>query len=850
MRVRFRVDKLIVVKLFLLPILFFILCFESAYARQNADSLKYVPIKDSLNKSADSLKTNGDFDAIVEYNAKDSAVFDVEHEKLLLYNDGTLKYKEYELKGARIILYKDISIMESYGVTDTSGKMVGTPVFMEGSKKYEAAKLRYNFKTKQGNIEMGSTQLEGGFYEGEKIKKVTEDIFFIQNGRYTTCDKKDPDFYFGSPRMKIIQGDKVIAEPVYLYIAGVPVFVIPFGIFPNHSGRSSGIIPPAYGEDPTYGRYLSHLGYFWAINDFTDIAVQGDYFTNNRLDLESRFRYVLRYKFNGSVDLGGSRIRVGEPGDLDKFFSDQWHIGVTHNQNFDPTTSLTANVSLYSSKTYLTNSTNNLNTLLEQNAISTVTLSKSWEGTPNNLSINYTRDQNLENGEISQVAPAISFSRSQTFPFRTKSTSQTDLKWYEEISYSYNAQLQYHANKLLVNANDQSYGYNYNDRGGISQSVSSTAPIKISEFSLSPFINYNEVWYHKYVLESYDPVSRSVLTTDQKGFKAFRYFNTGVNLNTKLIGIFNTNFFGVIKGFRHTILPTISYIYTPDFSDPKWNIYGTYKDSLGNPVKYSFFQKEIFGYPGIGEQQSIGFNVSNIFEMKVKDTDTSNTKLQILNLNAALNYNFVADSNKFSELSLGYRTQAGNWLNIAGTTTYNLYKYVDGVGRISKFLWNTDKKLAQLTSISVNISTSLQGGQDESVKKDTTNRISNSAEYVGIYGEEPVDFSIPWNVGLNYNYSINKEIPSQILKSSNISANLGFNLTPNWKFTFSTGYDIFQKQFTAPYVTIYRDLHCWEMNFNWVPTGAYRGFRFEIRVKAPQLQDVKITKQTNYRGVF
>ena len=62
--------------------------------------------------------------------------------------------------------------------------------------------------------------------------------------------------------------------------------------------------------------------------------------------------------------------------------------------------------------------------------------------------------------------------------------------------------------------------------------------------------------------------------------------------------------------------------------------------------------------------------------------------------------------------------------------------------------------------------------------------------------------------------------------------------------------DIFLQQFSTPYVTIYRDLHCWEMSFNWVPTGLYRGFKFELRIKAPQLQDIKVTKQTNYRGVF
>jgi hypothetical protein len=40
------------------------------------------------------------------------------------------------------------------------------------------------------------------------------------------------------------------------------------------------------------------------------------------------------------------------------------------------------------------------------------------------------------------------------------------------------------------------------------------------------------------------------------------------------------------------------------------------------------------------------------------------------------------------------------------------------------------------------------------------------------------------------------------------------------------------------------------MNFNWIPKGGYRGFRLEIRVKAPQLQDLKITKQGSARGVY
>lgn len=828
-----------------------------AYSQQNGDSVLYVPITDTL-KPYDTVRSQSDINAIIEYSATDSAIFDISDDKLLLYNEAELKYKEFDLKAARIVLFRESSTMEAYGVPDTvtAGKYIGQPVFMEGSKRYDAFKLRYNFTTRKGNIDMGSTEIEGGFYLGEKIKKVDENVYFIQNGRYTTCDKAEPDYYFGSPKLKIIQGEKVIAEPVFLHIDGVPIFALPFGIFPNHSGRSSGLIPPAYGEDPTYGRYLSHLGYFWAINDYIDIAAQGNYYTKGRIDLSSRFRYVLRYKLSGTIDVGGSRIRLGEDTDNDKIFSDEWRIGVYHNQSIDPTTNLTANVNFYSSKNYFTTSTNNLEDLLRQNALSNVTLSKFWEGTPNSVSLNYSRDQNLTTGEIKQTIPSVTFVRSQTFPFRGKNTSLIDLKWYESISYGYNSQLLYIDQKLLVNPSLIDGNFTKNSRGGLRQALNLSAPIKISEFSFSPFFNYSEVWYNKSVEKSFSSSDSTVITNELTGFRSFRYFSTGVSLNTRLIGLFNTNILG-IKGLRHTLTPAVTYSFQPDFSEPQWNAWGSYTNQFGQQVIYSFFEREVFGGAPLGEQQALNFSVGNIFEMKVEDTDSTDSKFQLLNLNAGIAYNFVADSLNFSELGLNYRTQIGDFLNIGGGASFNLYKYVDGVGRINKFLWNEEKRIAQLTNFNISLSTTLQGGELNPVTNDSTlqeeelsQESTQESEYTGIYDDRPPDFSIPWSVTLNYNYSINKSIPSVISKFSNISGSLNFNLTRNWKFTFSTGYDIFLKEFSTPYVTIYRDLHCWEMSFNWVPTGLYRGFKFELRIKAPQLQDIKVTKQTNYRGVF
>lgn len=822
--------------------------FDAILLSQNAgDSVIYVPISDTVKKNS---QRESEIDAIVRYSAVDSIVFDITDEKIYLYNNAELLYRDYKLKAARIILYRESSVMEAYGAEDTSGNISGTPVFYEGSKRYDAFRLKYNFHTRRGTIEMGSTEIEGGFYLGEKIKKVDEKIYFIKDGRYTTCDKTNPDYYFGSPKMKVIQGDKVIAEPVFLYVDDVPVFALPFGIFPNHSGRSSGLIPPAYGEDAFYGRYLSRLGYFWAINDYMDLSLQGNYYTKGRTDLYSRFRYALRYKFQGSVELGGSRIRIGEENDNDKQFSDEWRIALNHSHTIDPTLNLIANVNFLSGKNYYNTSTNNLNDLLMQNAISNITFSKLWEGTPNSLVLNYSRDQNLISGEVRQIIPSLTFTRSQSFPFRTKNTNIFDLKWYEVISYSYNSQLLYRDEKVLANPFDQNGYFIKNNRGGLKQVLNISSPLKVYEFNISPFFNYNEIWYNRFIIKKFNSQDSSINTVEQRAFRTFRYFNTGISFNTRLIGVFRAGFLGIL-GLRHIITPQVTYSYQPDFSEPLWNAYGSYVDKFGREVKYSYYEKEVFGGAPAGEQQSLNFSVGNIFEIKMKDNDTTDKKFQLLNLNAALSYNFAADSLRFSEIGINYRTQIGNFLNVGGGASFNLYQYIQGKGRINKFLLNEEKKLAQLTSFNISLSTSVQGGELKTSEIDTVEReYADENEYIGIYGDKPADFSIPWNISLSYNYGINKQNPFDPKKFSAVSGNIGFNLTSKWKFTFSAGYDLISNEFSTPYVTIYRDLHCWEMSFNWIPAGLYRGYRFELKVKAPQLHDVKITKQSNYRGVY
>ncbi len=314
-----------------------------------------------------------------------------------------------------------------------------------------------------------------------------------------------------------------------------------------------------------------------------------------------------------------------------------------------------------------------------------------------------------------------------------------------------------------------------------------------------------------------------------------------------------------ISAIRHTVSPSISYSYTPDFSEPFWGYYGSYVNSDGNTVKYNKFEREIFGGPGRGETQNIAFNVSNIFEMKTTvdptDTTSKEQKIQLLNLDASLGYNFAADSVKFSPISLGFRTQVGNLFSFNGSSTYTLYDVNEAGQSINKFLVDQGKGLLRLTYFSFSISTSLSGEKLKSSEPENRTSLNQEDEfqlgqqnqvYKGIYDTKDADFTIPWDVSLNYNYSLNKMNPAQAIISSNLSSSINFNLTPKWKFSFSGSYDFDRQEFAAPQIKISRDLHCWIMNFTWNPIGTYRGYTLEIRVKAPQLQDLKITKRDRF----
>lgn len=853
----------------------------SAVAQSVAPRDTVAVLSDSLRVASDSLarkdsaaarldtlgrRSPSGVDSVVAYTAVDSIVYELAGRTMTLHGESTIKYKELGLKAARVDINWNTATLHARGVPDpadsTGVRYKGLPDLSDGPEMYHGSTISYNFRTRKGKIDLGKTEIEKGLYYGSAIKKVENDILFVSDGKFTTCDLEQPHYYFGSPAMKVVVRDKVIARPIYLYIADVPVFALPFGVFPTERGRRSGLIAPAYGESAR-GRYLLHLGYYWAMNDYMDWSARADGYSKGSYTLYSDFRYGLRYYFNGSLSGSYGRVVSTETTDPDYAEQTVFNIRFAHNQEFNPSTRLVVDFT-FTSGSYYQQTSNSLNDLLRQNVISNATLSKYWEGTPNSMTVNLRRDQNLQptdgSVELSEILPSLSFNHSQSYPFRPEKASEGSgtLKWYELIGVSYGGQFL----NTRTTTNHVTYKQ-VDERRGVQHTITANASPRVGPISIGPFFNYTEKWYDKQIDRSFNPSDSTLTTQDVKSITAVRYFDMGLSASTKFFGIFQPGVFG-IKGIRHQVLPSISYTYQPDFSKAGYGYYGRYTDMTGTEQQYSLYEREVFGGAPAEERQAIGLRIGNIFEMKTAAGDTSDreNKFQLLNLDMSTSYNFARDSLRFDEVGVGFRTSIGQILNIGGSARYNLYKYVPdpvrpGTGRrVNKFLLSEEGRFGDMTGFSISLGTRFSGEKQTTAagpvrSAEDSLREKERSGYRGLYDQETPDFSIPWNLDLNWNFSQSRPgDPSLIYRSSGISASLGLNLTENWKFTASANYDLINNELAAPQITVYRDLHCWEMNFSWVPTGYYRNFRLEIRLKAPQLQDVKLTKQASGRDLF
>lgn len=833
-----------------------------------------------------------DLDNQVVFSSKDSMIM-VGREMTFMYGDGQIDYGDLKLTAEDIELDMAKSEVYAVGVEDSLGEVVGSPVFEEAGTAYESGTMRYNFKSKRGYITNVITQQGEGYLTGGTTKKTDGEDFYVENGRYTTCDDHEcPHFYLQLTRAKVRPKKNIVTGPAYMVLAGLPLpLAVPFGYFPFSDKYASGVIVPTFGDDYNRGFYLSDGGYYFAINDYIDLALTGEIYTKGSWGLSAQSTYNKRYKFNGHFNVNYLKTINGEKGDPDYSTATNFQVLWSHTQDAksNPNMTLSASVN-FTTSGYSRSSVNAYysNAFTENTKSSTINLSYRFPQSKWQLSTSLNLSQRTQDSTLSVSFPNLNVSMSQTYPFKRKKPVG-DEKWYEKIRMSYSGQLQ---NSLTAKQDEFFKKSLIKDwRNGMKHNIPISATFNLFKyFNLTPSINITDRMYTSKIRREWDPAKSAEICDTTYSFYNVWDFTSSVSLDTKIYGFFQPlPFLGdKVKMIRHVMTPTVSFSYAPDFSSPWFGYYGqySYTDTQGNPQtrKYSLFPNSLFGVPGQGKTGAVSFSLANNLEMKVKTNDSIGEKKVSLieNFTVSQSYNFAADSLNWSNINTSLLLRLTKQFNLNLNATWDVYTYqLNSAGnpvRVNIPRWKAGKGIGRLSSTGTSFSYTFNNDTfkrkdkkdaDKGKKDDDNNGGSsfddtsggrprsprdngdNSGDDLQLDADGYVPWSVPWSLSVNYsiNYSYGDfnyekmEYNGKITQNLSLSGNI--RPTKNWEFSATASYDFETHKLAYMNLNISRDLHCFTMRASVIPIGPYKSYNFHISVKSSLLSDLKYDKRSS-----
>ena len=151
------------------------------------DSIKSLPVDTTRQRLSRINREQADLETSVTFDATDSLLM-IGQNNTYLYGNAKVEYGNFKLNAQEIRMELDKSTVYAVGAPDSTGQIVGNPVFQDGGDEYESKEMSYNFKTQRGYITDVITEQGEGYLTGGASKKMEDGSFFIQYGKYTTCE--------------------------------------------------------------------------------------------------------------------------------------------------------------------------------------------------------------------------------------------------------------------------------------------------------------------------------------------------------------------------------------------------------------------------------------------------------------------------------------------------------------------------------------------------------------------------------------------------------------------------------------------------------------------------------------
>ncbi len=853
---------------------------KGVFPAKTVEDSTVVSLSD-IQKIGDTVKTDSIkpkksvLEGKIKYKAESYTKLDQKKKLITLYDKAELYYQDIELKSGIIVFNYENNEVYAGRIKDSSGVYSQYPKFKQGSNEVEPDSIRFNYKTKKALIWNSRTE-QGEFkVRAEISKRVNDSVYFLKGARFTTAeDIEDPEYYFRTSRLKFVPKKKVVTGLTNMVIADVPTpLALPFAFFPMSETSQSGLIIPTWNDTRQQGYSLQNGGYYLALSDYYDLAILGDYYTNGSYATRFESNYAQRYRFRGNVNFRFENLINSERGFPDYSKTNIYNIQWSHSQDAksNPNSRFSASVNFGSSR-YFRQSLNQVNvgSNLNNTLSSSISYARAFNSVPAvNLSLTATHTQNTNTEQINMTLPTLQMSVDRVFPFAPKDGVKKGL--IRNINLQYNLR-----GENRIATTDSLFfkpGMFENAKVGMQHSIPLSTNFKVFKyFSATSSVNYEEVWYLKTIRKSFDVLTNKEIVSEVNKFDSFRTYSFSSSLGTTIYGTFKFGDTKKIQAIRHVMRPSVSYSYTPSFRQ----YYDTYDaDGTGTMIKeYTRFEQGVFGAPGRNMSSSVGFSLSNTFEAKVREKDSTKTeprKIMLLNnLNLATSYDVTADSLNWAPLRVsGGTTLFRNKMNLNFGMTLNPYA-IDNSGRqFNTFNIDNGGSLFRMTSANMTINYSLNSTEfGESAKKKKNNQgVRNGGREDDLFGtntdfsdrrmnqfgsdEEEEDnfkgfykYDLPFDVNFAYQLTYSNARREKEISGNSVMVSANTDLSPKWKVGVSTGYDFVQQGVTFTQFRFSRDLLSWRMDFSWTPYGTNAFWSFFIGIKSGMLSDIKWEKRT------
>ncbi|PWJ42719.1 putative LPS assembly protein LptD [Sediminitomix flava] len=823
----------------------------------------------------------------------DSSWTDVINQEMVLYNNAEIVYGSKVLKASEIRVNFATNTVTALGIPDSTGVLVGQPVFKDGPAVYNAREMIYNLQTEKGLIRGIVTEEGDGIVQSRLMKKTPGESIYMGGNIYTTCNLEHPHYAIRARKMKLVPQKHIVSGPFNFELneISLPLGFV-YGLFPSQRNPSSGFIMPSYGESSDRGFYLRDGGFYFSISDYAAVQLLGEIYTLGGWGLRSRIDYRKRYAFNGNFDLNYRKV-VAMADDGSDDITNDYRLAWTHSMDSKNSFSFSASVNLASTD-YNRNNLANSNDYLSSTSNSNVRFSKTFQGTPFSTTGSVRLNQNLVNG-IETLQGDLGLNMTRVQPFKGKSNKKDPIS---QLSISYTGSLQGEMTNdttrfenfpfdvvnnrtepiveydslnrppsLIENLGFYSNFINYGVQHNIPISTNFTL---LKYFNFTPSFTYREVWSPERFEYTYNEEENAVEVEKFNEFTRQYEYSTAIGSTTRMYAFYN------FKGgstLRHQMTPSLSFSYRPNFADSQFGYYENVQtDPDGTTREVSTIQGSTFNSPGAGENASLSFSLGNQFELKVRDKNYTGEegqdkfkKVKILNsLSLSGSYNFLADSLNLSTIRVSGNTTLFKNISLNFGATLDPYAYDaletdPGTGEVTRqnrtgtFLWDAEGRLVDLTNANLSISANFspKGSKEKKESKVEQYQPKNDLEAAikddilrnpDLY----MDFSVPWSLNLSYNLNYTQRGFEERTITQSLTFRGELGLTEKWRVNYSSGYDFTRGDFSYTTIDLSRDLHCWQMSFNWIPFGERQSYNFTIAVKSSMLSDLKIEKRDSW----